>query len=241
MHLVIDIGNTLIKIGIFEKENLKIHTSFTHDDFAREMQLIAKKFSVKRTTIASVGKLSEQNKKLILSLFDCNIIYSDSKVPFENLYATPHTLGVDRIAVASAAVHLFPNQNVLVIDAGTCITYDFVNSEKKYLGGAISPGVHTRYKSLHEFTANLPLLEKQVPENLTGNSTAHCIHSGVVNGAVFELDGVISRYKEMYKDLKVILTGGDAEFLEKQLDNTVEIKPFFLLEGLYYISKLNYD
>ena len=164
MHLVIDIGNSLIKIGLFENENLKIHTSFTHDDFAHEMKLIAKKFFVKKATIASVGKLSEENKKLVLSLFDCNIIYSDSKVPFENLYATPHTLGVDRIAVASAAVYLFPNQNVLIIDAGTCITYDFVNAEAQYLGGAISPGVQTRYKSLHEFTANLPLLEKQIPE-----------------------------------------------------------------------------
>ena len=128
---------------------------------------------------------------------------------------------------------------VLIIDAGTCITYDFIDSKNNYLGGAISPGVYTRYKSLNNLTANLPLLKPRSVKNITGNSTAKSMHSGVVKGVLLEIDGVINTYKEKYEDLTVILTGGDCKFLSKQLKNSIFANSNFLLEGLNYILEFN--
>jgi len=237
--LVIDIGNTLIKIGLFENDNLKIHASFYYTDFEAEIKHIAKQYNIKLALLSSVGKLSTSNKDLIFSLFKCKVLGYDFKLPFQNLYASPQTLGVDRIALAAGATHYFPNINVLVIDAGTCITYDFVNEKSEYLGGAIAPGINARYKALNDYTANLPLLEKQQPESFIGNSTANSIHSGVINGIAREIDGIINQYNTEFKKLTVVLTGGDADFLAKQVKSNIFVKPFFLLQGLYIISKLN--
>jgi type III pantothenate kinase len=148
-------------------------------------------------------------------------------------------LGIDRIALASAAVHLYINKNVLVIDAGTCITYDFINSENEYLGGAISPGISLRYKSLHTFTDKLPLLEANNSKLLIGNSTATSIHAGVVNGVLYEIDGFIEAYKNNYENLTVILTGGDAHFLRDTIKNDIFANSNFLLEGLNHILEYN--
>ncbi len=239
MILVVDIGNTLIKIGLFEKDSLKIHASFHHNEFEHEINYIAGEYNIKQALLSSVGKLSIYNKDLIFNLFKCIILSYDLKLPFQNLYATPQTLGADRIALAAGATSLFPSQNVLVIDAGTCITYDFINKKSEYLGGAIAPGVNSRYRALHDYTANLPLLEKQYPETFIGNTTSDSIHSGVVNGIAREMDGIIEQYLNEFEKLTVVLTGGDAEFLAKQLKSSIFVKPFFLLEGLFIISKLN--
>lgn len=239
MHLVIDIGNTFIKIGLFEKDKLHIHASFSHQDFEHEMLHLKKNYNINQVILSSVGKLTEEQKQKVFSLFDCHVLTQQSQLPFINKYQTPHTLGVDRIALAASAVGRFPNTNVLVIDSGTCITYDFVNESNEYLGGAIAPGIQSRYKSLHDYTANLPLLEKEIPENYIGNNTNSSIHSGVVNGIAREIDGIINQYSDDYEKLTVVLTGGDAEFLAKQLKNSIFVRPFFLLEGLYIISKLN--
>jgi type III pantothenate kinase len=136
-------------------------------------------------------------------------------------------------------VNKYPNNNVLIIDAGTCITYDFITKKNDYLGGAISPGIRIRYKSLHNLTANLPLLDTNLPETLIGNSTESSIHSGVVFGVIKELDGVIDQYREEHQDLTVILTGGDAKFLSNQLKNSIFANSNFLLEGLNFILDYN--
>ena len=125
------------------------------------------------------------------------------------------------------------------MDAGTCITYDFVNSKNNYLGGAIAPGIDMRYKSLHTFTANLPLLKKKEVEKIIGNTSKKAIHSGVIKGTLFEIEGVINQYQEKYEDLTVILTGGDAKFLSKNLKSTIFANSNFLLDGLNYILQLN--
>jgi type III pantothenate kinase len=160
-------------------------------------------------------------------------------MPFINSYATPKTLGVDRIALVSASVDQFPDNNVLIIDAGTCITYDFITDENVYLGGAISPGIRLRYKALNNLTANLPLLETNQPKSIIGDSTEESIHSGVVNGVIKEIDGLIEYYKENHQDLTVILTGGDANFLSNQLKNSIFANSNFLLEGLNFLLDYN--
>ena len=146
---------------------------------------------------------------------------------------------MDRIALVAAAVSKYQNQNVLIIDAGTCITFDFVNSSKNYLGGAISPGIEMRYKSLNKFTKKLPLLMREEAANLIGTSTETCIHSGVINGVISEIDSIIAKYRKKNKDLTVVLTGGDANFLSNRLKNGIFANPFFLLEGLNTILTFN--
>jgi type III pantothenate kinase len=136
------------------------------------------------------------------------------------------------MVLAAGAMLQFPNQNRLVIDAGTCVTYDFIDETDTYHGGAIAPGLRLRYESLHNFTAKLPLLTLENPDFLIGKSTAESIHSGVVNGFVYEIDGFIDEYKALYSNFIIILTGGDTDFLAKRLKNTIFANSNFLLESL---------
>jgi type III pantothenate kinase len=189
--------------------------------------------------VSSVGNLDPRVHAVLAVFSDVHQLGPSSKTPFKNSYATPHTLGVDRIALATAAFYHNPKGNTLVIDAGTCITYDMLNDYGEYLGGAISPGLYMRYKALHEQTSKLPLLEPTDLVDFIGNSTESSIHSGVVNGMCQEIDGVIDQYKSRFTDLTVILTGGDALFLSKRLKNTIFADSKFLLTGLNYLLEYN--
>jgi type III pantothenate kinase len=166
-------------------------------------------------------------------------ITRESKFPFNNFYASPATLGIDRMILASGAVLQFPKKNRLVIDAGTCITYDFIDSNDNYLGGAISPGIRLRYESLHNYTAKLPLLKKEKPIDIVGNSTTQSIHSGVINGVSFEIEGFINSVLDKNDNFIIILTGGDAVFLAERLKNTIFANPNFLLESLNQTFQYN--
>jgi type III pantothenate kinase len=160
-------------------------------------------------------------------------------LPVVNLYATPLTLGVDRLAGVCGAQQIFPLQHCLVIDAGTCITYDFLDKEGKYYGGGISPGLKMRFQAVHTFTAKLPLVTPKGHVPLIGNSTESCIQSGVVNGVLAELDGIIDQYGKKFEGLRVILCGGDAMFFENQLKASIFASPELVLIGLNSI--LNYN
>src|SRR5690606_31273094 len=166
----------------------------------------------------------------------------NSKFPFINQYKTPETLGIDRMVLAAGTVLKFPNQNRLVIDAGTAITYDFIDKENNYLGGAISAGINLRYKALNNHTAKLPLLEKTDEDFFIGQTTSESIHSGVVNGVLFEIEGFISELRNKYDNFIIILTGGDTDFLAKRLKSTIFANRNFLLESLndlYQYQKKN--
>lgn len=240
MNLIVDVGNTLVKFAIFEKNNLIWRDSFKLSQFKKEYKKLTNQFpELKSAIVSSVGRLSDKQIDLIEADFNVLELNSKTKVPFANKYKTPTTLGVDRIALVSASMLKYSEGNVLIIDAGTCITYDFITDNNEYLGGAISPGIRLRYKSLNNLTANLPLLETKQPKNITGNSTESSIHSGVVVGVVKEIDGVINDYKKNHQDLTVILTGGDANFLSNQLKNSIFANSDFLLEGLNYILEFN--
>ncbi|MEP1490057.1 MAG: type III pantothenate kinase [Algibacter sp.] len=240
MNLIIDVGNTLIKLAVFNGEKLKVKETVKVDFFLEHVDRLKKKYpSIKKAIISSVGRLSEKDLKYVDIHFDLVQLNSETKLPFKNRYETPKTLGVDRIALVCASVNQFSNKNVLIIDAGTCITYDFVTHRNEYLGGAISPGIGIRYKALNNLTANLPLLEIEMPKNIIGTSTNSSIHSGVINGVLKEIDGVIEEYALKYSDLTVILTGGNANFLSKQLKSSIFANSNFLLEGLNYILQFN--
>ncbi|WP_104735521.1 type III pantothenate kinase [Hanstruepera ponticola] len=240
MNLIVDVGNTFVKLAVFKDDKLLVSRSIEVIGFEAEFKVLNKKFpNIQSCIISSVGNLPVENIKLVRERL--HVIYLDSStpLPFENLYKTPTTLGVDRLALVSASAIQYPDKNVLIIDAGTCITFDFINNKNQYLGGAISPGVQMRYKSLNNLTANLPLLEIKEPKNLIGNTTSEAIHSGVINGVLHEIDGVIEAYKLKYADLTVILTGGNANFLSKQLKSSIFANSNFLLEGLNYILQFN--
>ena len=240
MNLIVDVGNTYVKFAIFNGKDLIYKLSFKLNEFKKQYKIIKKDFpKLKNAIISSVGHLNEKHVELIENNLNVIQLSSKTRLPFKNLYQTPKTLGVDRIALVSASVDQFSDKNVLIIDAGTCITYDFITTENHYLGGAISPGIRLRYKTLNNLTANLPLLDTKLPKGMIGDSTESSIHSGVVNGVVKEIDGIINQYRDDYSDLTVILTGGDTKFLSNQLKNSIFANSNFLLEGLNFILEYN--
>lgn len=240
MNLIIDAGNTLVKYAVFNKENIVFRQQTT----VEEVLLTAKKICDDHPRISwcIFSSVNTLDKKIIplLSVF-CTVIHLDSSTPtpFKNSYASRYTLGVDRIALATAAFYHNPKGNTLVIDAGTCITYDMINDYGEYLGGAISLGLRMRYRALHEQTARLPLLDPTELLDFIGNTTETSMHSGVLNGMLHEIDGFIEQYKSRFVDLTVILTGGDGQFLSKRLKNTIFADSNFLLKGLNYLLEYN--
>ncbi len=240
MNLVIDVGNTYTKIGVYDNSKIIYKKSIELPDFKKAIGETKKAYPlIGDAIISSVSNLDEKSIAYVKELFNTIVLDHLVKMPFKNLYATPKTLGIDRLALVAAAVGQFPGKNVLIIDAGTCITYDFKNKKEEYLGGAIAPGIKLRYRSLNDFTAKLPLLEIKEPKNLIGNSTEEAIHSGVIQGILYEINGVIEDYCNIYPDLTVILTGGDVHFLSKRLKNGIFATSNFLLEGLNYILAFN--
>jgi type III pantothenate kinase len=240
MNLIIDVGNTKVKLAVFKEQKLLNKVSTTHKNLISKIHKLQKDYNdIKHCIISSVGRISEADIEQLKNDFKLLVLSSSTKTPFKNRYETPTTLGVDRIALVSASMNKFPDKNVLIIDAGTCITYDFINHNNEYLGGAISPGIKMRYNALHNLTANLPLLEVKPPKDLIGKSTSESIHSGIVNGILKEIDGIVLEYQKKYQDLTVILTGGDTKFLSKQLKSSIFANSNFLLEGLNFILEFN--
>ncbi len=237
MLLTIDVGNSRIKVAVFEQDKLIELFVLTSNNASTFFDEIFEKYpKIDHAIYSSVGKYDENVLLSIQERVKTQVVDHTMKFPFQNQYETPTTLGIDRMVLASGATLLYPNSNRLIIDAGTCITYDFITQENLYLGGAISPGISLRYKSLNDYTSRLPLLQKEDTVILIGNSTNKSIHSGVINGLILEMDGFISQYFHKYQDLTVILTGGDAEFLAKRLKNPIFANSNFLLESLCLLS-----
>jgi type III pantothenate kinase len=240
MNLIIDVGNTYTKIGVFEASKIIYKNTIKQHDFSQIIQKIKEKYPlITDTIVSSVSCIAEEDMTFVKKISNTIVLDHLVEMPFKNLYKTPTTLGIDRLALVAAAVDQFPNKDTLIIDAGTCITYDFKNKKEEYLGGAIGPGMRLRYESLHNFTAKLPLLEIAAPKNHIGTSTKEAIHSGVVFGIIHEINSIIEEYCNIYPDLTVILTGGDAHFLSKRLKNGIFATSNFLLEGLNHILAFN--
>ncbi len=240
MLLAIDVGNTQIKLAVFEQNTLLKKIIIPYSDWKKETQKLLIFFpEITNIAVATVGKLQKEDFFGLKDGVEISFITHESKFPFLNQYATPNTLGIDRMVLASGAVLQFPNQNRLVIDLGTCVTYDFIDDNDVYHGGAISPGIHLRYESLHNYTAKLPLLSLEFPKAVLGNSTEQSIHSGVINGITFEIEGFISSILDKNDNFIIILTGGDAEFLAERLKNTIFANSNFLLESLNQTYQYN--
>lgn len=233
MLLAIDIGNSQIKGAVFKHNTISDTFIFAYSEWRKKIENIFEQYPfLSHLIVSSVGKLSEDDFLWIDKKIQISFVSRQMKFPFTNLYKTPDTLGVDRMVLASGAVLKYPKTNRLVIDAGTAITYDFVDAMDNYLGGAISPGLRLRYKALNDYTAKLPYLEKTEEDFFIGQNTSESIHSGVVNGVIHEIEGFIDRYRTTYENFIIILTGGDTDFLAKRLKSTIFANQNFLLESL---------
>lgn len=238
MNLAIDIGNTRVKAALFNKNELVELKYYSNvDAIIDDVNFLNK---CKAVVIGSVvggldafyGKLKQLKETILFT--------SETPIPLQNLYKTTATLGSDRIAASIGAYSLYPNANVLVIDMGTCIKYNFTNRQNQYLGGAISPGLQMRFKALNAFTSKLPLVQpSSLQVDLIGDNTQNSLLSGVINGVVAEMDGIINQYKEQYPNLVCVITGGDCEHFAKQLKNSIFVHQNIVLKGLNDILNFN--
>jgi type III pantothenate kinase len=240
MNLIIDVGNSAVKAAVFQEAKLIKTYIASPENFFEKFQEIRKDYpQIAFSILSSVIKDTSEIEKILNKETKLFILNENTKLPFENKYTSPQTLGKDRLALIAAGSLNYENEDLLIIDAGTCITFDFKNDNNQYLGGAISPGLHMRLKALNHFTAKLPLVDLGENIPLIGDSTRNSILSGVLNGVAAELDGIIDRYKTDYKYLTVILTGGDTQILSKRVKNSIFANPNFLLKGLNYILEFN--
>ena len=240
MNLIVDIGNTYLKIALFEKNNLIEKFSF-HHNYLDNIKNILSKNPVENSIVSNVGEINDELISVLNDNTDLVLFKNILKLPFKNTYSSKETLGQDRIALVSSASFQFPDENVLIIDAGTCITYDFKNHNNEYIGGGISPGIKMRFKSLNLFTSKLPLIDVFDDFKLIGNNTKESLISGVINGTTMEIDGIIQQYCDKFKNIRIILTGGDSKFLLKRIKNTIFADQNFLTKGLNYLLEANIE
>ena len=240
MKLVLDIGNTLGKLVVYDQEDEVFKTQFELGEMhATLIELFLNFPEITQAILCSVVSIEPQIQLFLKEKTILLKVNSQLKLPFENRYETPETLGADRIGLVAAAVFKYPGKNCLVVDAGSCVTYDFISSNGIYMGGAISPGLQMRFKAMHEHTNKLPFVTLKEEFIAIGANTQNSILAGAVNGLVFEIEGWQSSLERTYEDLTLILTGGDAQFLSKRLKNTIFAHSNFLVQGLRQLLDYN--
>jgi len=235
-NLVVDRGNTFTKAMLFQ--GAEIINKYDQLPDKKLVQFV-KEEKPDSILISSVKKGSRKICKALNKYASAELLTYKMALPFTNLYNTPETLGMDRVANVAGAYYLHPGQNCLVIDAGTCITYDFIDASGKYHGGSISPGINMRFRALKKFTSRLPLIAFKKEADLIGKSTKSSILSGVVNGVIGEVEGVIGQYRQFFDELIIIICGGDSNFFESKLKGHIFAEPDLLLIGLNRILLYN--
>ena len=239
MNLCIDQGNSSSKIGIFEKNELIDSFIFKNINFS-DIYSLLNKYVIDACIISSVvsdnEELKEELRKNIGLLID---LTHKTALPINNLYETPETLGKDRLAAVVGANCLKPKTDILVVDAGTAITYDFIDANGNYEGGNIAPGIDMRLRSLHEFTQKLPLVNATTNNSFLGKNTNSALISGAIYGIVFEIDGYINTLKIKYPKLSTFLTGGSTFYFDNMLKNAIFAEKNLVLIGLNRILQYN--
>lgn len=239
MNLCIDRGNSSTKVAVFNDN--KLIGSFTFDVFdSKTIVQLLRDFSIDACILSSVV---DDNNEMIdflkLKIHKTVVLSHETKLPIQNRYETPQTLGKDRLAAVVGAAFLKPESDILVVDAGTAITYDFIDSAGIYHGGNIAPGLQMRLRSLHEFTKKLPLVEAETETPLLGKNTRSAIISGAIYGIVFEIDGYINELKYKYPQLSTFLTGGSTFYFDTKLKSAIFAEKNLVLIGLNRILQHN--
>lgn len=239
--LAIDIGNTLQKAAVFSEEGNTLSYCEKKQLTENDLRSFIEQNDIADSIISSVGEMPCELEAFLKNRTRLLAFNHATPLPIRLKYATPGTLGLDRIANAVAANALFPRENVLSVQAGTCLVMDFVTKEAEYLGGSISPGLDMRFSALHHYTKRLPLVGKQGPHPLIGTSTEASIRSGVLNGLADEVNGAIGRYREEFGEVRIILTGGNKNDLENSIKSPIFAAPNLVLHGLYKILAFNVE
>lgn len=240
MNLVLDFGNTRIKCAVFIGPSLQYTKVFDSEN--QLLDAISTFEGINHCIIASVTNNHAKALEVLSAKYQTLLFKAQTPIPLTNLYKSALTLGSDRIAASVGAYTLYPNQAVLTIDAGTCIKYNFVNERNEYLGGAISPGIPMRLKAMHHYTQALPLQQADWNyDKLTGQSTAESLLTGALMGAVCEVEAMINRYRQTYPNLVVLITGGDMDYLCRQVKSRFFASQNLLLTGLNAILTYNFE
>lgn len=238
MNLCIDIGNTRIKIGVFDKGQMIHHDAFYTMPDAEVAKLI-NTYKIDRAISSSTRKTISAFEKRVRSKVNLLRLSHKTPIPIVNKYHTPETLGKDRLAVVIGCTKVYPNKNCLVIDAGTCITYDVIDAAGNYHGGNISPGLRMRAEAMDTLTSTLPLVEPIYNQDYIGKSTKTAMQNGIVYGTLLEMQSFIAMIKADIGEINVIITGGDAPFFEDLLNSKIFVHSFLVLEGLDVIINYN--
>ncbi len=236
--LCLDFGNTRLKACIFEGDTFKAEFSLPDDSIA-SIQAIFNKYHPQKSILSSVVNHNPEIESILSSTTTFHKLSHTTRLNFTTPVGKPETIGTDRLALAAAAVHFYPGKNNLVIGLGSCITYNFINQQHEFVGGAISPGMEMRFKSMHDYTAKLPLVQKDFNFPVIGYDTKTNLQSGVLSGITFEIGGCIDFYAERYGNFNVVLTGGDAGYFARHLKKKIFADLKFLFKGLYAISEAN--
>ena len=240
LNLVIDIGNTRTKIALFNQHDLMFSVPIDHLTLSHLKMLKDEHPQLNRAILSSVKSVDNEILQFLSGNFDLFIELDHlTELPIENLYETPETLGKDRLAAAVGANELFPDQNLLVIDAGTAITYDLVSEKNQFVGGNISPGLQMRFNALNHFTGKLPLVSYSDEFQSIGKNTTEAIRAGVQNGILFEIDRTIDLFNRNYQNLQIVMTGGDSIFFDKKLNYSIFVHFNITLIGLNRILEHN--
>ena len=240
MNLTIDIGNTLIKMAVFDGGEIVEKLLAEECDTKLLDGLLARWPAIDRAIIASTGgRTAPLARMLRVRAVKCLEFTPATPVPIGNAYLTPATLGRDRLAAAVGAATLYPRRNALIVDFGTAVTLDFVSADGVFRGGCISPGMAMRSRALHEYTAALPLCDATDSAELLGRTTDEAVRLGVMNSLAFEIEGYIARMQGEIEDLCVIFTGGDTNFFAKRIKNTIFANCNLVFWGLNRILEYN--
>lgn len=240
MKLVIDIGNTRTKIAVFSEASIVFYRAYSSIMINDIEEILTNFPDIKKAIFSTVGQTNNELKDYLSKKITLIDFHSELKTPINNQYLSTKTLGKDRLAGVVGANGLFPNNNCLVIDAGTCITIDLIDKNKNYYGGSISLGLNMKYKALNTFTVSLPLIKDNFcEEKLIGVNTENSIRSGVLNGTIMELKGFIDYYTNEYSDLKIIFTGGDSKILQNYFKEKTILEEHLVLMGLNIILDTN--
>lgn len=240
MNLIADIGNNSAKFFLFSGKQMILHTRITGNNYGI-IDEWREQYGIERAIVSSVIDLAEEQKMHFTTL-DCPLLWfnSTADTPLDIAYRTPGTLGSDRLAAAVGAWDIQPGKNLLVIDAGSAITIDFVSRDGTYHGGNITPGIKMRLKALHQFTGRLPMVEKEGDTPTFGYDTETAIRSGVLKGIAHEIDGYIEETRSKYGDIFVFLTGGDENSLKNMIKSRIFADKYLVARGLNRILQ-NYE
>jgi len=236
--LTIDAGNTLMKVAVHDGEDFVYYQrkpKISED----EIRQIINKYEIKTAILSSVRKTDTSLIKQLNELDYFLAFTSDTPLPIIIDYESPETLGLDRLAAATGAHSILPEENILIIDAGTCITIDLLTAGGVYKGGSILPGIDMKFKALHNYTGHLPLVSRPKEIPVSGKNTKSSIQSGIMYGTILEIEGFIQDYMKRIADLRIMITGGDLKVFETKLKSKIFAFPKLVATGLIKILEHN--